>query len=122
MYFIQHRGLLTASWKTPLLLQSNSSILHLSRLPETVQPTRGLVIKSRRDGVKKSVKAVRKRFIPTKCPYTGLETFKRLRGGLVHGNRKKSTRRKFKLRGMVLVRNASQIKTLKKMYGKVYRK
>ena len=105
-----------------------TSLIPRSVLQQTTAPTqqmamipsRSLVIQSRNKGIRKSVKSVRKRFIPVTCPVTHLETFKRLRSCKTHKMVKKSSRRKWRLRGMVLLRNKTQIKKIKAMYGPVY--
>lgn len=62
---------------------------------------------------RKSCRAVLKRFRRVKGGY-----LKRWRSGMVHKQRKKSSWRKFRLRGSVLVKNKTQLKTLNKMMYK----
>lgn len=74
--------------------------------------TRGITVISRL-GKRKTCKSVRKRFFRVKDGY-----LKRWRTGKVHKQRKKSSWRRFRLRGSVLVKNKSQLKTLNKMMAK----
>lgn len=98
-----------------LLSNSNSSIFSCTQtrtLSPLVQTCRNITIVSRL-GKRKSCKSVLKRFRRVKGGY-----LKRWRSGMVHKQRKKSSWRKFRLRGSVLVKNKTQLKTLNKMMYK----
>lgn len=85
----------------------------LSRtLLPAVQICRTITVVSRL-GKRKSCKSALKRFRRVKGGY-----LKRWRSGMVRKQRKKSSWRKFRLRGSVLVRNRAQLKTLNKMMYK----
>ena len=94
----------------------NSHAVMKSLYPVTsnvqVQQVRYITVISRL-GKRKSCKSVLKRFRRVKG---GL--LKRWRAGMVHKQRKKSSWRRFRLRGSVLVKNKTQLRTLNKMMYK----
>eukprot|EP00111_Clytia_hemisphaerica_P006625 TCONS_00019180-protein len=113
------RSLFTAAqsgFKAPL---SNSSPLvqNVWRLSPLVtisqhQSKRTITVVSRL-GKRKTCKSVLKRFRRVKGGY-----LKRWRSGMVKKQRKKSSWRKFRLRGSILVKRPSQLRTLNKMMYK----
>ena len=114
-----NRSLSTAAlngFKAPL--SRNSSLLqkveHLSPLVtlHQHQSKRTITVVSRL-GKRKTCKSVLKRFRRVKGGY-----LKRWRSGMVKKQRKKSSWRKFRLRGSILVKRPSQLRTLNKMMYK----
>ena len=100
----------TLNYQANVYTANSSSKLHIFGVNS--QPNRGITVVSRL-GKRKSCKSVRRRFFRVKG---GL--LKRWRAGKVHKMRKKSSWRRFRLRGSVLVKNKSQLKTLNKMLYK----
>ena len=109
---------ITAYWNSLPGYNSLCSVAlnQLLRKPEkqvaSSQPSRSVTLVSRL-GKRKSVKSVTKRFRRVKGGF-----LKRWRSGKTHLMRKKSSRRRWRLRGSVLVKSKTHLKVLNKMMYK----
>ena len=110
--------------RTNIMNSGNSHSLLTKRMLTLMKPTRSLLQQQQqmrsittvsRLGKRKTCKAVLKRFRRVRGGY-----LKRWRSGMVKKQRKKSSWRKFRLRGSILVKRPSHLRTLNKMMYKYW--